>query len=205
MRRYRTLLLVVAAVLVAVTACSDSTMPGGLMRPSADLRVARLASTSPPLFNPVDSFYAKKGEDRELRIYFQDPTGAQGEEFLRFLVRNESLLSRPDGTPFAVGDSVLVTLRVVDVTKILFEAEPTGLAFDPATPAELKVHYSHADHDFNGDGVVDALDQQIKGLLAIWRQETLADPFTRLGSLNIESIEEIDANILGFSRFAIAY
>jgi hypothetical protein len=205
MHRYRTLLLTVAAILVVATACSDSTMPGGFTRPPGDLKVARLATTSPPLFNAVDSFYALKGEDRELRIFFQDPAGAEGEEFLRFLVRKESLLSRPDGTPIAAGDSVLVTIRVVDAARILFEAEPSGLTFDPASPAELKVHYSHADHDFNSDGRIDELDAQIKGLLAIWRQEMLTDPFMRLGSLNVESLEEIDANILGFSRFAIAY
>ena len=204
MRRYRTFALAVA-VLVAAMACSDSTTPGDNTRPPEDLNVARLASTSPPLFNPEESFFAKKGEDRELRIYFQDLSGGQGEEFLRLRVRDESLLSRPDGTPFAAGDSVLITVRVVDVTRILFEAEPSGLTFNPSQPAELKIHYSHADHDFNEDGTIDASDDQIKSQLAIWRQETLSGPFIRLGSVNIEGLEEINADILGFSRFAIAY
>ena len=204
MRRYRTFALAVA-VLVAATACSDSTAPGDNTRPPENLNVARLASTSPPLFNPEESFFAKKGEDRELRIYFQDVSGGQGEEFLRLRVRDESLLSRPDGTPFAAGDSVLITVRVVDVTRILFEADPSGLTFNPSQPAELKIHYSHADHDFNEDGTIDASDDQIKSQLAIWRQETLSGPFIRLGSVNIEGLEEINADILGFSRFAIAY
>ena len=204
MRRYRTFALAVA-VLVAATACSDSTAPGDNTRPPENLNVARLASTSPPLFNPEESFFAKKGEDRELRIYFQDVSGGQGEEFLRLRVRDESLLSRPDGTPFAAGDSVLITVRVVDVTRILFEADPSGLTFNPSQPAELKIHYSHADHDFNEDGTIDASDDQIKSQLAIWRQETLTDPFIRLGSVNVEGLEEINADILGFSRFAIAY
>jgi len=132
-------------------------------------------------------------------------SGGQGEEFLRLRVRDESLLSRPDGTPFAAGDSVLITVRVVDVTRILFEADPSGLTFNPSQPAELKIHYSHADHDFNEDGAIDASDDQIKSQLAIWRQETLTGPFIRLGSVNIEGLEEINADILGFSRFAIAY
>lgn len=205
MHRYRTFALAVAALLVTATACSDSTAPVDNTRPPGDLNVARLASTSPPLFNAVDSFYAKQGEDRELRIFFQDVAGGQGEEFLRLRVRNESLLARPGGIPFAAGDSVLITVRVVDVTKILFEAEPSGLTFNPAEPAELKIHYNHADHDFNEDGTVDALDDQIKSQLAIWRQEALTDPFIRLGSVNVEGLEEINADILGFSRFAIAY
>jgi hypothetical protein len=205
MCRYRAFVLTVAAILVAATACSDSTAPGDNTRPPENLNVARLASTSPPLFNPEESFFAKKGEDRELRIYFQDLSGGQGEEFLRLRVRDESLLSRPDGTPFAAGDSVLITVRVVDVTRILFEADPSGLTFNPSQPAELKIHYSHADHDFNEDGAIDASDDQIKSQLAIWRQETLTGPFIRLGSVNIEGLEEINADILGFSRFAIAY
>jgi hypothetical protein len=205
MHRYRTFVLAVAAILVAATACSDSTAPGDNTRPPAGLNIARLAATSPPLFNPEESFYAKKGEDRELRIFFQDVSGGAGEEFLRLRIRDESLLSRPDGTPFAVGDSVLVTVRVVDATQILFEAEPSGLTFNPSRPAELKIHYSHADHDFNEDGTIDTADDQIKSQLAIWRQETPADPFIRLGSVNVEGLEEINADILGFTRFAIAY
>jgi hypothetical protein len=205
MCRYRTFALAFVALLASATACSDSTAPGDNTRPPADLRIARLASTSPPLFNADTFFYAKKGEDREVRISFQNSLGGEGEEFLRLRVRKESLLSRPDGTPFAAGDSVRITVRVVDVTKILFEAEPSGLTFNPAEPAELKIHYSHADHDFNEDGSIDVFDAQLKSRLAIWRQETLTDPFLRLGSVNAEGLEEINADILGFSRFAIAY
>ena len=206
MSRCRTFVLTVAAILVTATACSDSTTPGGDdSRPPEDLNFARLASTSPPLFNAEQSFYAKRGEDREIRISFQNLAGGEGEEFLRLRVRNESLLSRPDGTPFAEGDSVLITVRVDDVANIVFQAEPSSLTFNPAEPAELKIHYSHADHDFNEDGAVNAFDDQIKTQLAIWRQETLTDPFVRLGSVNVEGLEEINADILGFTRFAIAY
>jgi hypothetical protein len=205
MHRYRTFVLAVAAVLGTATACSDSTAPGDNTRPPAELNIARLASTSPPLFNADTFFYAKKGEDREVRISFQNSLGEEGEEFLRLRVRDESLLSRPDGTPFAIGDSVRITVRVVDATQILFEAEPSGLTFNPSRPAELKIHYSHADHDFNEDGAINTADDQLKSLLAIWRQETPADPFIRLGSVNVEGLEEINADILGFTRFAIAY
>jgi hypothetical protein len=205
MSRYRTFALVVAAVLGAATGCSDSTTPGDGNQPPEGPNFARLASTSPPLFHAEESFYAKKGEDRELRISFEGLGGGEGEEFLRLRVRDESLLARPDGTPFATGDSVLITIRVADATNILFEAEPSGLTFNPARPAELKIHYSHADHDFNEDGSIDASDDQIKSQLAIWRQEILTGPFIRLGSVNVEGLEEINADILGFSRFAIAY
>jgi hypothetical protein len=203
--RLRPLLLLVPALLTGTLACSDSTSPDDGIRPPSGLNVVRLAETSPPLLNATDSFYAKRGEDRELRIYFQDEVGGQGEEFLRLRVDAPTLLARPDGTLFQAGDSVLITVRVVDPATILFELEPSGLTFAPADPAELKIHYIHADHDFNEDGAIDVDDDQIKGQLAIWRQETLADPFVRLGSVNVEDLEEIDAEILGFSRYAIAY
>ena len=45
-----------------------------------------MAPASTPLFNSSVSFYAKKGEDREGRIFFQDASGRQGEEYLRLRV-----------------------------------------------------------------------------------------------------------------------
>jgi len=206
MHRSPSFSLTFLALLAGLGACSDSTNPGDPNKPPGQLTVVRLAPASLPLFNSPDSFYAVKGEDRELRIDFQDPaTGGAGEEFLRLRVRPGSLLSRPDGTQIATGDSVLITVRIVDPTKILFEMEPSGLSFDPTEPAELKIHYNHADHDFNEDGAIDVFDSRLKSELAIWRQELLTDPFVRLGSVNVEESEEINADILGFTRYAIAY
>ncbi|HEY0351151.1 MAG TPA: hypothetical protein VGC48_03465 [Gemmatimonadales bacterium] len=206
MRRFPPFTLTFLALLAGLGACGDSTSPGDTSKPPGQLTVVRLAPSSLPLFNSPDSFYAVKGEDREVRIYFKDPgTNQAGEEFLRLRVRPGSLLSRPGGSPFAAGDSVLITVRIVDPSKILFEMEPSGLSFDPAEPAELKIHYNHADHDFNEDGVINAFDATIKSKLAIWRQELLTDPFVRIGSVNAEGLEEINADILGFTRYAIAY
>lgn len=196
--------LALLLALAGFNACSDSTSPD-TSRDPAQLNIVRLAPASPPLFNPVDSFYAKKGEDREVRIYFQDEVGGSGEEYLRLTVPAPSLLARPDGSPFATGDSILIHVRVVDPTLIQFEMEPAGLSFDPAQPARLKVHYAHADDDFNEDGVVDSSDDAIEDQLGIWKQETLAEPYVRLGSVNEVTLEEINVDILGFTRYAIAY
>ena len=195
-----------AALLAGIAACSsDSTAPGDGSKPASDLNIVRIAPTSLPLFDPEESFYAVQGQDREVRMSFQDAVGGEGEEFLRLRVRAGSLLAKPDGTPIAAGDSVLITVRVVDPANILFEMEPAGLTFNPSEPAELKIHYSHADHDFNEDGTVNVFDDEIKSQLAIWRQETTSDPFVKLGSVNVEESEEINADILGFTRYAIAY
>jgi hypothetical protein len=204
MRRTRPNILLLIGLL-AGTACSDSTSQNDGSQPPSELNLVRLDQTSPPIFDPEQSFYAVKGEDRELRISFQDQAGGEGEEFLRLRVRPASLLARPDGSPIAEGDSVLITISIVDPGNILFEMEPTGLTFSQDEPAELKIHYNHADHDFNDDGTINAADDEIRGALAIWRQETPSDPFIRLGSVNEVTAEEINADITGFSRYAISY
>ena len=99
--------LALAALVASSASCSDSSGPaGGDTKDPAELTIVRLAATSPLLFNPVDSFYAKRGEDREVRIFFADIEGGAGEEYLRLRIDAQSLLARPDGTLFQEGDSI---------------------------------------------------------------------------------------------------
>lgn len=194
------------AIAATIVSCSDSNGPGpGDSKNPAELTIVHLANTSPPLLNPVDSFYAKRGEDREIRIFFADIEGGQGEEYLRLRIKAQSLLARPDGSLFQEGDSILVHVLVVDPGQLLFELQPSGLRFSASEPAELKIHYDHADDDFNDDGEVDQEDDSIETTLGIWRQETLTDPFVRLGSAVVKDLKEIEAELEGFSRYALAY
>jgi hypothetical protein len=197
-----------AVPLALVLACSDSAGPrDDDIRPPSDLTILRLSAVSPPLFNPVASFYAVRGDNREVRVFFQkdDGSGEAGDEYLRLRVDAEALLAYPDGTPFAGDDSVLITVRVVDPARLLFEFEPAGLTFSPSRPAELKIHYDEADDDLDEDGDIDLEDDALELTLAIWRQENDGDPFVRLGSLLLDDVEEIDAELEGFSRYALAY
>jgi hypothetical protein len=52
---------------------------------------------------------------------------------------------------------------------------------------------------------VDTEDDEIEDVLSIWRQETVGGVFERLGSVVIEDLEEIETDLLGFTRYAIAY
>ena len=186
--------------------CGDSTQPnGGVVRDPDLINILQLAQNAPPLWNSQVSFYAIRGEDREARIYFQDQVGGQGEEYLRLKIPGAALLSRPDGSPFAVGDSILVSVTVVDAQLILFDLQPSGLRFDPAKPAELDIEYEEAGDDYDQDGDVDARDDEIETELAIWRQESVGAPFERLGSARFEDLKEIDVELTGFTRYAIAY
>jgi hypothetical protein len=116
-----------------------------------------------------------------------------------------SLRARPDGTPFAEGDSILITIRVVDPAQMLFELEPSGLTFSPDVPAELKIHYDQTGGDLDDDGDVDVDDDAIESTMAIWRQESPGDPFVRVGTAVVEDLEEAEAELQGFSRYALAY
>ena len=44
----------------------------------------------------------------------------------------------------------------------MFDFQPAGLQFNPNDPARLKAEYQYADHDFNGDGVIDSTDADIE-------------------------------------------
>jgi len=202
----RTRLLLLVAPLVALLACSDSSSPDdGDSKPPADLSIIGLPDDAPPLYNPEASFYAVKGQNAEARIYFQNDQGGPGDEYLRLRVDGPSLQARPDGTPIAEGDSVLITIRVVDPAQMLFEMEPSGLTFSPDEPADLKIRYEEAHGDLNDDGHVDGTDDDIESTMGIWRQETASDPFVRVGTAVIKELEEADAELTGFSRYALAY
>lgn len=169
--------------------------------------IVTLAHGHPDFLASSVSFWAKAGADREGIIYFADSTDrrGRGEAFVRLRIRSRSLLAYPDGRAFLPGDSVLITMRVVDPDQILFEMQPSGLRFSSTRPAELKIEYLHADPDYNHDSTVDAEDASIQHALAIWQQEEDGGPFVPLGSVNLEDQQEIFVSVFGFSRFAIAY
>lgn len=192
--------------LAAATACGDDgTGPDPDEVPADQLNILRLDGTAPPLVSSEATFWARTDEDREVRLFFQDEVGGEGEEYLRLKIPAGALLRRPDGTGFAAVDSVEVTVRVVDPARILFELEPAGLQFDPDRPAELRLDYAEADDDLNDDGVVDVEDEELELELAIWRQASPGAPFVRLFTLQAEELDELEADLPGFSRFAIAY
>lgn len=196
-----------AALAASVLSCSDSGEPNGndASKPPSDLTILRLSEDSPALFNPAASFYAVRGQNREARIFFDDGQGREGDEYLRLLLDDASLLARPDGTGFADGDSVLITIRVVDPARALFELAPSGLRLNPQDPARLRIRYQKLDDDLNADGKVDVDDVELESTLAIWRQETPGDPFVRLGSVLLKDLDEVEATLEGFSRYALAY
>lgn len=181
---------------LALAAC-DGDSSGPSNPPIAnedDLQFVVIRADAPPLVTTDTSFWAVAGESRRLVIRQQpDEPGNEGDEFLRFEVKSGSLLRRPDGTAFQPGDSVLIRVTL-DSTRVLAEFRPSGLEFDPDEPAELKIEYEDAEDEF----------LEIEGEIDLWRQERVGEPWVRLGSVRFEDLDEIEAKLTGFTRFALA-
>lgn len=193
-----------ALLLLAALACDDATGPSE--RPDAQMHFVRQDSLAPPLVATRDSFWAKVGDGRELKLYYQGAIPADsGEEFLHFEVPGDGLYRRPNGSLFQPGDSILITVTVADPTRFVFQFEPAGLQFRSEHPARLKVRYLLGEQDFDGDGDEDSADGEIEQQLDLWHQATPGGTWRQVGAVNFSDLDEINANILSFSQYAVAW
>jgi hypothetical protein len=187
---------VVSLVAALALACSDSTAPAP-ERPEASLSILKIAPTTPPLLSTSVTVNACSGQETEARLFFDNGSGMEGEDFARLKIDAASLLTRPDGTAFAPGDCVSITMTAPDPAskQVLVQLEPTGLKFDPAHPAELRMNYGEAE----------GLDNVVLAKVGVWRQEKLGDPFVLIGSAKLTDVLQVSADLTGFSRYALAY
>ena len=192
----------IAIVALAVLAAcgADSTGPQQVTKTTSDLHFLRLSTTAPQLQSTVVSFYAVKGQDSDIRVRFKN-----GEDYLRFRVFANSLSQRPDGTTIANGDSVLITITITDPTKLQADFQPAGLKFSASNPARLQFEFGEADKDLNDDGVVNATDASLIPQISTWRQEVAGGEWLKVGSVVEIEINEVQADILGFTGYALAY
>jgi hypothetical protein len=198
--------LVFAFVTLAlVGACSSSSGPGTLA-PRATLNFVRQDSTYKPLLSAQGTFWAVVGQGRSVRLVYQGSTPTDsGAEFLNFAVPNDGLYRKPDGTPFGPGDSIQITVTVVDAKQFRFDFQPSGLQFNPSDPARLKIEYHYADPDFDGDGRVDSTDAQIATMLGLWRREPPDSLWFQTPAIKSVELSEFDAEVLQFSQYAVAW
>ena len=197
------LLLGLAAAAMAL-ACSDGTGP--VQKTSDELIFLRFAENAPSLAQTTVTFWAVKGEDRRGRLYYVTPPNAlDTAEFMTFRVREESLLRRPDGRLFADGDSIQITITLLDPLTLAVNMQPAGLQFSSREPAELKFEYDESDEDYDDDGDVDSDDSNAERRIAIWRQELPGQPWVRLSSRVEISLDDVEADILSFTSYALAF
>jgi hypothetical protein len=192
------------ALALVLLGCGDNTGPAGV--PDAQLTIVRQDTLAPPLLTTQASFWAKVGDGREIRLFYQGAApGDTGDEYLRFEVPGDGLYRKPDGSAFQPGDSILITITVFDPTRFHYQFEPSGLRFSPEHPARLKVRYFNGEHDFNGDGVEDADDAAIETVLDLWRRTGPGALWFKVGAVKFEELDELDANIQSFSDYSIAW
>jgi hypothetical protein len=211
--------------LAAFASCGrDATAPNTVLAPTApagldkgpgkgsgdDPDFLESADGTPPIANPLIVFTAVKGRGVTVRmIYERSRRGRHGggdyDVFAEFRVGEQSLAFRPDGRPFADGESVQITMRLVDAVHGIIDFQPSGLRFSAHDPATLTISYAHADADLNKDGVVDARDAVLRRGLHMICRETPTSPWTPVPSFNDSDDDVVDALIRGFSGYAIEY
>lgn len=193
-----------AAALLALAACSDSTdsgppepAPPGTTRSESELTFLRFGDSVATVPGTTLSFWARTDQDREVELRYELTDGNE-ETLLKFKVPQGSLLARPGGAPFGAVDSVLITIRVTNPTarRYEFTFEPAGLRFDASKPAELDIEYDDCDDDQK---------RTAEGAFGLWRAESGSTTFTREGSSQDDDLDELELDVLGFTRYAVAY
>ncbi|MCC6316105.1 MAG: hypothetical protein IT361_00340 [Gemmatimonadaceae bacterium] len=212
MRFRHAAVLALVAVVTIVAGCADAAVdPQAPLTPTArdtSLLVNSLspAPGAPAIANPVVAFYAKAGDSRQAFMYYRSRPGrSDSTVFIRFRVSKGSLLSRPNGTPFVDGDSILITMTLIDPARLIVRFEPSGLRFAPLDPADIKFNFRETNDDRNGDGVVDGTDATYTSLLSIWKRENVSAPWLKQSSVLAPALHEIEADVTGFTDYIIAW
>jgi hypothetical protein len=204
---FRRLLVLVTATFAASVSCTETTAPDAdTQRAATDLRLLAAPHSAPPLASPTASFYAVKGKSGGLDVWYRPAAGrSDSSKYLEFRVGTNSLDRRPDGSVIASGDSVLITVTVTDPTHFIVDFQPSGLKFSDGDQPKLKISFAACGDDLNYDGKVDNTDATMLSSLSLWRQEAPFQPWFKLSSSVTASTKEINAQLGGFTGYAIEY
>jgi hypothetical protein len=213
-RRPLTLLAcLLSAGLVSAVACAteppvptDATVPVAAASSTGDdvpataPRFLQADPNAPSIANPVVSFWAKRSDDRRVRMYYNAAPGAvDSSTFLELRVDRGSLAAYPDGRRFAATDSVLITVSLVDAERLIVDCQPSGLRFSADRPATLKMSFAHTDLGETG------ADPSIERSLRIWRREAPDGSWLMQRSAVEIEAHEVKSDVYGFSGYVIAY
>lgn len=191
---------------LSLASCGGDTPTSPDVRSASDLRLLHVAPGTPALATTQASFWAVKGRNAGIDLWYHAlPGRSDSTKFLELRLGGASLDRRPDGTPFAPGDSVLITLQVTDAVHLVVDYQPSGLRFSATDLPKLRMFYSFCGDDLNYDGVVDGEDDRIASQLSIWKQEAAGQSWFRLSSLVVKDTKQVEAQIAGFTGYAIMY
>jgi hypothetical protein len=210
------------ALMVQLSACSDSAAPAGF-EPMAGQRLAVLGetlstTTSPstlhtltqcPLLPALEayqvSFWAYKGKASGIKVKYRDVQGTAGggQTFLQLNIPKDGLASGANGARLRAGDSVQVTLTI-DPTLFTVDFQPSGLQFNSRRPATLDFWFSNAHPDLDGDGVVDSTDDALRMRLSIWTTQDYSSWSKVASELNLVS-SQVHTAVYHFSGYSVSW
>lgn len=179
--------------------CSDAIVP--VQQRTALTEELRFLEFEPGAFENADrtaSFWAVKGRAGKVDLEYGD----SGEDFLEFELDARSLAYFPDGTAFADGDSVLITVSADSSGRFAFRFEPSGLRFSSEWPARLTLNYGRTNPDIDEDGSVTPLDATLAVDAVIWARDVSVLPWTSVPTLKNGSVARAD--IHHFTEFGMA-
>lgn len=192
-----------------LSGCSDAAGPGGMPSPPAAANQAlhslQASPDAPQVLSANQlSFWAYTDQDASAEVFYLS-SDSTWQPYVALAVPRGSLLRRPDGTLFAPGDSIQITITL-DTAQILVDLEPTGLVFNPLVPAPFKIWYGGTDPDLNGDGAVDALDAYLEQfLMGLWVRRYPSDPWEPVDAIQSLLSKLFTADLRHFSEYAISW
>lgn len=149
-------------------------------------------------------FWARRGSDTGVEIRYRASDGTW-QPYIRLTVPGDALEQRPDGSKFAEGDSVWITVAV-DSAQLVVQLEPTGLVFKEKSPARLDVWYTGADPDLDGSGAVNETDRFIETrLLGVWVHEGPGTPWSAVTAEHSLDHKLFTAGLRHFSGYAVSH
>jgi hypothetical protein len=170
----------------------------------AEAAMAGAAGAAATLDQNQVSFWAFPDRDQEIHISYLAGDGTW-QPYLDFVVPSGALAQWPDGSPILPSDSVLITAQV-DTASLVVHFQPTGLVFNPLTPARLTVWYTDANPDFDASGAVDSTDTYIEQtLLGVWVQEFSTAPWSPVTATQYLPGKLFSANLNHFSDYAVSW
>ena len=134
------LILLVTAAIAGCDTAADSLAPE--QRSTSELRLLTVLPTAPSLAATTVSFYAVKGRNAGADLWYRARPGrTDSTKMLEFRLNGASLDRRPDGSAIADGDSIRITITVINPANLIVDFQPSGLKFSAKEPARLKIFF----------------------------------------------------------------
>ena len=133
------------------------------------------------------TMWAVRGESRTMKLQYGD-----GSPFATFTVGAGTLVTDAAGSEVAPGDSVEITMRLLQPSTFAVDMQPSGIRFNPDAPAVLQFNLDRAGRN--------AMRSQN---LSFWKQETTSSPWEPVPATFDYVGRTATASLSGFTIYAI--